>query len=157
MSNILSVSGKAHISSVGVLNEVSIKAYDGYDSTFDTFKINVIENYAPTPSSSMISSIVCYEYIFISKTIPAFTDTEGDAITYSMTMNDGSSLDSSWMSFSSSDRILSLSPDSTTLSPVIVKFIGEDAFNVPTESIITITIKHPPQDNPSICISGKLS
>ena len=152
--NNLSVSGIADSSFIAQINEVSIKGNDGYDSVIDTFKINVVENYAPIPSSSMISSILWYEDIPCSTTIPAFTDTEGDTITYSMALNNGSSLDSTWMSFSPASRILNLSPNSTTSSPVILKFIAEDEFNIPTEVVITVTIKHRPQDNPSISLSG---
>jgi len=67
-----------------------------------------------------------------------------------MTMNDDTALDSSWISFNPISLILSLTPTSVQSSPTIVKLIAEDAYNDPTESLITITIKFKPKDNPSV-------
>ena len=82
-------------------------------------------------------------------TVPSFTDPENDPITYSVTFQNGSALDSSWISFDSSTLILSYTPPDD-IALYQLKVIAQDQYNTPTEETIDLNVDLKPRINDSV-------
>ncbi|WP_436835125.1 putative Ig domain-containing protein [Acinetobacter pittii] len=110
----------------------------GY-STATSFNLKVsLPNQAPTLLNAIADQNVTDAKAF-SYTVPAttFKDPEGDTLTYSATLEDGSSLPS-WLSFNPITRVLSgTSPDNTV--PLNIKITVKDIANQSVSDVFKLT------------------
>ncbi|MGX9640312.1 putative Ig domain-containing protein [Acinetobacter nosocomialis] len=110
----------------------------GY-STATSFNLKVsLPNQAPTLLNAIADQSVTDAKAF-SYTVPAttFKDPDGDTLTYSATLEDGSSLPS-WLSFNPTTRVLSgTSPDNTM--PLNIKITVKDIANQSVSDVFKLT------------------
>ncbi|MFA2961643.1 putative Ig domain-containing protein, partial [Acinetobacter pittii] len=110
----------------------------GY-STATSFNLKVsLPNQAPTLLNAIADQNVTDAKVF-SYTVPAttFKDPDGDTLTYSATLEDGSSLPS-WLSFNPITRVLSgTSPDNTV--PLNIKITVKDTANQSVSDVFKLT------------------
>ncbi|WP_228156156.1 putative Ig domain-containing protein [Acinetobacter pittii] len=110
----------------------------GY-STATSFNLKVsLPNQAPTLLNAIADQNVTDAKAF-SYTVPAttFKDPDGDTLTYSATLEDGSSLPS-WLSFNPITRVLSgTSPDNTV--PLNIKITVKDIANQSVSDVFKLT------------------
>jgi hypothetical protein len=111
--------------------------------------IEITENYAP--SAPPLTAYTVKEGLSESITLPAFTDTESDTIDYRVEQNDYSALDTTWIEFDSSTRILNHTvPANLGTGTVNLKYIATDNHNPDSETTVTLNIKYKPRDNPAV-------
>jgi len=146
----LSVSGIALFSDIGGSFEVVISASDSFDFQNDQLTIVVSENSPPSEPSTFSSTIIGYEDTSTTHIVEAFTDSDGDDITYSMEFSDSSALDESWITFDPLTLELIFTPTVSIASPVYLSLIAQDDHNDPVTSTITINIRYKPLDNPAV-------
>ncbi|WP_252177988.1 VCBS domain-containing protein [Endozoicomonas sp. 4G] len=111
------------------LGQITIKvtASDGVLSVSDQFKINVVGvNDAPELVGSINNQTVAEESAF-SYTIPAnaFSDAEGDALTYSASLANGNPLPA-WLTFDAATRTFSGTPDDPDVGNLSVRISVSD-------------------------------
>ncbi|MDC4340320.1 putative Ig domain-containing protein [Acinetobacter baumannii] len=110
----------------------------GY-STATSFNLKVsLPNQAPTLLNAIADQSVTDAKAF-SYTVPAttFKDPDGDTLTYSATLEDGSALPS-WLSFNPTTRVLSgTSPDNTM--PLNIKITVKDIANQSVSDVFKLT------------------
>ena len=147
---ILTITGIPSFSDIGGVFRVQVTASDGFDSVLDVLNIDVIENEAPTVPSSFNNAITVYEGVDTTRYIPEFDDAENDALSYSMTFYSGNPINVSWMTFNPLTRALWYIPPANQNSPLTLRVYASDSYNPTTETILRMTIKFKPKDNPSI-------
>lgn len=118
------------------------------NSTDDLLLFIVVLNSAPVYSGSL-TAINTNELTSGSYTVPAFTDPDGDTITYSVTLSNGSALDSSWINFNATTRVLNYTTLDTTTS-YSFKVTAQDIYNTPTEMSFVMNVDLKPRVNTSI-------
>ncbi|WP_422139257.1 VCBS domain-containing protein [Endozoicomonas sp. ALC020] len=111
------------------LGQITIKvtASDGILTVSDQFKINVAGvNDAPKLVGTLNNQMVAEESAF-SYTIPAnaFSDAEGDTLTYSASLADGNPLPA-WLTFDAGTRTFSGTPDDPDVGNLSVKISVSD-------------------------------
>ena len=148
--DILNVTGNPSMADIPGTNRVQITASDGFDKTLNILTINVIENEPPTVPNPYITMRTAFEGSSATVVYPEFDDTENDPITYSMTYDDGSPINSSWITFNPLNRALRYNPQGTETSPLTLVMYASDPYNPPTEAITTMVIYFKPKDNPSV-------
>jgi len=131
-------------------NRVQIAASDGFDKTINILTINVIENEPPTVPNPYITTRTAFEGTNSTVVYPEFDDTENDPVTYSMTYDDGSPINSSWITFNPLNRALRYYPQGSETSPLTLVMHASDPYNPPTVATTTMIIRFKPKDNPSI-------
>ena len=116
----------------------------------------ITENYAPSAPS--LSAYTAKEDLPASTTLPAFTDAEGDTITYRVEQSDYSALDTSWIEFDATTRVLNYTvPANLGSGTVTLKYIATDNHNPDSEATVTLNIKYKPKDNPAVTFrTGKM-
>jgi hypothetical protein len=150
---IFTLNGTAPHSDIGDHN-VTFKASDSYDYIEDNLTITIALNDAPVapiaPAAALNKTIHSFEGKNESTTYPVFTDPEGDTITYSMTNNDGTPINSTWITFDPATRILNYLPIASLSTPLILKLIATDTHNPDVSNDITFNINFAPRDNPAV-------
>ncbi|CAI2365637.1 unnamed protein product [Moneuplotes crassus] len=149
-NNILTVSGCASVSDVGGTHRVQVNALDGFDLISDILTIVITENKSPNIPSGIQTSLIGYEDTPSFTTFPAFTDDEGNPISYNVINADGSALNNSWINFDPTTRNLSYTPFGDLFGPIMLKLIARDDYNDPVVVDITLQLNYRPRDNPII-------
>jgi len=149
-SNILTVTSFPSSSDVGGTHRVQVLASDSFSSRLDILTIVVIENTPPTQPVGLQTSITGYEDTQNYTAFLPFVDAEGNGISYNVVNSDGSPLNTSWITFDHSTRNLTYTPYGSLTSPMTFTLTVGDAYNTPSNTTITMTIKFKPKDNPAI-------
>ena len=141
--------GTAPHSAIGN-HKIRVIADDNYDQTVNNFTFIVVENYPPVAPSSFPTTINAIQSQLKMVTLPEFTDAEGDVITYSMFFNDGTAINSSWITFDPSSRTITCVPHDLLTSPVELVLTVKDEANDAFNTSIFLHINFSPKDNPAI-------
>jgi hypothetical protein len=128
---------------------ITFRASDSFSYSDASFTLTVKENKPPTPPATF-ADINVFEGVQLNHTVEAFIDPEGNPIAYSMTFNNGSALDASWITFDSSTRNVSITAPSTMTSPVLLNIIADDYLNPPSSGVVTLRINFKPKDNSTV-------
>jgi hypothetical protein len=148
--DIVTLSANAPYSDIGDHN-VILKATNSYDFAVCNLTITIQENDPPAAPTTLQTTINSLEGINASTTFAAFTDTESNAVTYSMTYNDGTTpINLTWITFDPTTRVLNYLPTASQSTPQIFKFIATDNHNPEVSEDITFTINYAPKDNPAV-------
>ncbi|CAI2371721.1 unnamed protein product [Moneuplotes crassus] len=148
--HILTVTGKASSSDIGGIHRVFVEASDSFNVIFDILTIIITENNPPAQPAGFQTSIIGYEDTQNNTDFLPFTDEEGNPISYVVTNSNGSSLNTSWITFDPVGRKLVYTPYGSLTSPIAFTFTASDAFNTPVDVTVTMTIKFKPKDNPAV-------
>ena len=138
-------SGTPQSTDTGTLS-VNVTARNHNGSVIDEFNIVVSANRAPTLANAIpdqtATTGTAFSYAFPANT---FSDAEGDTLTYTVTKSDGTALPS-WLSFTSSTRTFSGTPQSTDTGTVSVKVTASDGNGntVSDEFNIVVSTNHAP-------------
>ena len=118
------------------------------DTTQDKLNFTIINNDAPQYAGDL-PDINATELTTGTYKLNNFTDAEGDAITYSVSFQNGSGLDSSWISFNSTTMNITYTPpDNVTFYQL--KVTAQDDYNTPTQKYIDLNVDLKPRVNSSI-------
>jgi len=118
---------------------VKVTASDGLGGTVsDVFALSV--NVDPRVASALVDQSASEGTAF-SYTVPAsaFTDADGDALTYSATLADGSALPS-WLSFDATTRSFSGTPDRADTGDLSIKITASDGFGGTGVGTVAFTV-----------------
>jgi ELWxxDGT repeat protein len=135
-----SFSGTPTQGDIGAIN-VKVIASDGQLSTSDVFTVTV-QNTNDTPVVTYaIADQTAFEDSIFSFTIPTntFSDIDGDTLTYSATLADGSGLPS-WLAFDATTRTFNGTPENGDVGSLNVKVIAADGSGATAEDIFTLAI-----------------
>ncbi len=128
-------SGTAQAANVETLS-VKVTASDGFGGTVsDTFDIVVRINISPTVANALLDTTVLEGRVFLH-TFPAntFDDADGDTLTYTATLSNGTPLVRSWLNFTPSTRTFYGKQQVGTLSVRVTASDGiasvSDTFNI---------------------------
>jgi hypothetical protein len=149
VGDVVTLSANASVAEIGDYN-IILKAKDGYDFTQDTLTIKILINDAPAVPTTLQTTINSLEGINASTTFVAFTDTESNTVTYSMTYNDGTPINSAWITFDPTTRILNYLPTDSQSTPQTFKLIATDNHNPEVSVDIKFMINYAPNDNPAV-------
>lgn len=127
-----------------------VTANDTFTTVSDTLTITINENHPPEKPSTFKHVFNISEGIAGTHTLVAFTDAENDPITYAMTNQDGSALDSTWISFDSTTRQVTYNATSSLTSPTFLKLIVSDPYNDPVTATLRVNINFAPINNTSV-------
>ena len=147
----MTITGNATAAQVGT-HTVVVTANDTFTTVSDTLTITINENFPPTKPATFTSTVNVNEGIAGVHTIEAFTDVEGNPITYALTNPDDSPLDPSWLSFNNISRQISYNPTANLSSPVPLKLAVSDPYNTPVTETIQIIINFAPKNNASVVL-----
>ena len=148
--NNITILGTPSTSDVGN-HTIKFTAHDSFELGSAPYTLEVKINNPPVAPS--ISNISALELQTTSIIIPQFSDSENDVLSYSMKFDNGSALDSSWITFDNTTRNLTLTPPSDIQSLVFLKLIVEDIYNAPVVEVMSITTDFIPKIN-SLYSSG---
>ncbi|AOR63733.1 putative Ig domain-containing protein [Pectobacterium wasabiae] len=127
-------------SDIGILS-IKVTANDGDASVSTTFNLTVTDvNHAPVVATPIPAQSVAQDGS-LSFTVPAgtFTDPDGDTLTLSATLANGSPLPS-WLSFNPATRTFSGTPGNTDVGDLTIKITANDGdASVSTTFSLTVT------------------
>jgi len=129
-----SFSGTPQLNYTGTLS-VKVTASDGILSTSDTFALAIAgDNDAPVVANPLADRSFA-EDSPVAFTLPAntFSDVDGDALTYTATLADGSALPA-WLSFDTTSRTFSGMPANGDVGTISVKLTASDGTATVSES-----------------------
>ena len=129
-------------------HSVVVLASDGSKNITDTLTISVDENYPP--AVPVLSNIYANEGVAGSHTVGAFTDPEGDPITYAMKFANGSALDPAWITFSPASRVVSFTPPNGSPTVIYLTVIASDPYNGPVDAQLELRINLAPKVNTTV-------
>jgi hypothetical protein len=135
---ILIVNGIVPEADVGV-HRINVTCSDGIDSAETHFNLTIVNNTQPIVSTSFTYSTTGTEGSAETHTFEAFTDPNGDAITYTIKYANGSNVDS-WVSLDNSTRVLSYTiptPPATSYSFILS---ADDGFNPLSNASFTLFV-----------------
>jgi hypothetical protein len=153
--DIFTISANASYSEVGD-HDVTFRASDSYDYIEHNLTITIDPNDAPVASTGLTRTILSFEGKNESTTFSAFTDPENDAETYSMTNDDGTPINTTWITFdpslpfTTSAGVLNYLPTASHGTPQTFKLIARDNYNPEVSEDITFNINYVPKDNPAV-------
>ena len=145
----MTVTGTATAAQVGT-HRVVATANDTFATVSNTLTITINENHPPTKPATFTSTINVNEGIAGVHTIEAYTDIQGDSITYALTKLDGSALDASWVSFNSANRQISYNVTASLSNPTSLKLTVSDPYNTPLTETIQFIVNYAPKNNASV-------
>ena len=153
-TRISTFSGTPASGDVGTIS-VKVIASDGVATVSDTFDLVIKEpNHAPTVANPIADQNATEDQDFgFTFAANVFSDADGDALSYSATLEDGSSLPS-WLSFDAATRTFSGTPVNDNVGSINVKVTASDGKLTATD-VFTIntantndgpTVDHPISD-----------
>ena len=131
---------------------IRVTASDGFSTVRDTFVLNIIayQNIAPVVNSPLVNQSVqetgSRTYTFPSN---AFTDADGNSLTYSARLSNGALLPS-WMSFSSSLRRFTFNPAYGNAGTYDVRVTANDGNGGTVNDIFRVTVTNGPNRAPVV-------
>ena len=135
----LTLSGTPEEADTPATLTIRITASDETESTSATFNLTVEEVNDP-PTVPSIPGQTTIEGQSFSYQVPSFVDPEGESVTYTATLNDGSALPA-WLTFDSGSHTLSGTPsDADTPATLTISITASDGT---LSSSVTFTISAP--------------
>lgn len=137
---------------VGRSYTIIVTASDGISTVQDTFVLNVIayQNIAPVVNSPLVNQSVqetgSRTYTFPSN---AFTDADGNSLTYSARLSNGAFLPS-WMSFSSSLRRFTFNPAYGNAGTYDIRVTANDGNGGTVNDVFRVTVTNGPNRAPVV-------
>ena len=131
---------------------IRVTASDGFSTVRDTFVLNVIayQNIAPVVNSPLVNQSVqetgSRTYTFPSN---AFTDADGNSLTYSARLSNGALLPS-WMTFSSSLRRFTFNPAYGNAGTYDIRVTANDGNGGTVNDIFRVTVTNGPNRAPVV-------
>lgn len=128
---------------------IGFVATDGFASATVNLTFEVKLNNPPSPPTNV--TIEALEGIAGTHTVPFFTDTEGDAVTYAWVLNGTSNNWNTltWLSVNLSSMTITYNSTSSSAAVNILKITGKDIYNTASFTLITINTNKEPIPNPS--------
>ncbi|MCT7960571.1 DUF4347 domain-containing protein [Laspinema sp. D1] len=144
-------SGTPTVNHIGSLN-IKVTASDGMATVRDIFALVVsdVSNTAPVVNEAIadVTANVSAPFNFV---IPGntFSDTDGNPLTYSATLEDGSPLPS-WLSFDATTYTFTGTPTVNNLGNIPIKItVSDGSFSVSDTFILTVSETATPSEEPS--------
>ncbi|MCT7956022.1 DUF4347 domain-containing protein [Laspinema palackyanum] len=144
-------SGTPTANHLGSFN-IKVTASDGTATVSDIFALAVsdVPNTAPVVNQAIADAAVTVAEAF-NLTIPngTFTDANGNPLTYSATLEDGSPLPS-WLSFDTQTNTFRGTPTTNNLGNITIKITASDG-SLSVSDIFTVTVSEastPPEEEP---------
>jgi Ca2+-binding RTX toxin-like protein len=109
------------------------------------FSINVVpfSNHAPTPGPGITSQLLIENAPWqLSLADNAFTDADGDSLSYVVTLANGNALPS-WMSFNAANLSFSGTPTTADIGNLRIQLTATDAFGASTSSAFDLKVEAP--------------
>ena len=143
--------------------KLRVSASDGSLESYADFTLKVTET-PPNrpPTAPTLTNQTATEDTSFSYTVPAFTDPDGDTLTYTAAQSNGDSLPD-WLSFTSSSRTLSGTPEETDTPDTLTIRVTASDGTESTSTTLTLTVNavnDPPvagNDSASVAEGGTLS
>lgn len=139
----------------GTPGVIDVNNYTIYLTAHDSFGIGQLPLYLEVelnnpPVTPGYANIDALELQQTSVILDPFTDTEGDVISYTLEFNNGTALDTSWVTFVPSTRNLTYTPPSNISSIVELKIAADDGLNTAVTDTFNIITDFIPKINTAV-------
>ena len=132
--------GRQRASHIGEYT-IRVAAHDGSLESWAYFTLTVIEPTNQAPAAPTIAEQTASEDQTFTYVVPAFTDPEGDTLTYAATLDDNSAFPA-WLTFNSTTRTFSGTPlEPDTPATLTIRVTATDDGEPPESGSATFTLK----------------
>ena len=132
--------GRQRASHIGEYT-IRVAVHDGSLESWANFTLTVIEPSNQAPAAPTIAEQTASEDQTFTYVVPAFTDPEGDTLTYAATLDDNSAFPA-WLTFNSTTRTFSGTPlEPDTPATLTIRVTATDNGEPPESGSATFTLK----------------
>ena len=132
--------GRQRASHIGEYT-IRVAVHDGSLESWAGFTLTVIEPTNQAPAAPTIAEQTASEDQIFTYVVPAFTDPEGDTLTYAATLDDNSAFPA-WITFNSTTRTFSGTPlEPDTPATLTIRVTATDDREPPESGSATFTLK----------------
>ena len=132
--------GRQRASHIGEYT-IRVAVHDGSLESWANFTLTVIEPSNQAPAAPTIAEQTASEDQTFTYVVPAFTDPEGDTLTYAATLDDNSAFPA-WLTFNSTTRTFSGTPlEPDTPATLTIRVTATDDGEPPESGSATFTLK----------------
>ena len=141
--------GRQRASHVGEYT-IRVAVHDGSFESWAYFTLTVIEPSNQAPVAPTIAEQTASEDQTFTYVVPAFTDPDGNTLTYTVTLADGGSLPA-WLTFNPTTRTLSGAPmEADTPAALTIRVTAKDDGEPPQSGSVTFMLKVVEVNDPPI-------